>query len=51
MWELERGGVWNLWKYVGRFVLVLVSYFIIVNDDKGWWVVYVVSIFCLCLEI
>lgn len=51
MWELERGGVWNSWKYVGRPASALVSHPTIVNDDKGWWAAYAVSTLCSCLEI
>lgn len=45
MWELERGGVWNSWKYVGYPASALVSHATIMNDDKGWWVAYAVSLF------
>jgi len=51
MWELERGGVWNSWKYVGYPASALVSHATIMNDDKGWWVAYAVSKVCSCLEL
>ena len=51
MWELERGGVWNSWKYVGYPASALVSHATIMNDDKGWWVAYAVSKVCFCLEL
>ena len=51
MWELERGGEWNSWKYVGRPASALVSHPTIMNDEKGWWAAYAVSKLCSHVEI
>ena len=47
MWELERGGVWNSWESVGHPASVLVSHPTIMNDKKGWWSAYAVSLVLL----
>lgn len=44
MWELECGGVWNPWEYVGHPASAITSHPTIVNDDKGWWAAYAVSL-------
>ena len=44
MWELERGGVWNSWVQVPVTGSAIASHVTIMNDEKGWWAAYAVSL-------
>ena len=43
MWQLDRGGDWSSWEYVGRPQSgPIASHPAIINDNKGWWAAYAV---------
>ena len=44
MWELERGGVWNSWEQVMASGSAIASHVNIMNDEKGWWAAFAVSL-------
>ncbi|KAK3714393.1 hypothetical protein QZH41_020626 [Actinostola sp. cb2023] len=41
LWQLDRGGDWSSWEYVGRPQSgPIASHPAIINDNKGWWAAY-----------
>lgn len=44
LWQLDRGGDYSSWDYVGRPLSgPIASHPAIINDEKGWWAAYAVS--------
>ena len=43
LWQLDRGGDWSNWQYVGKPQSgPITSQPAIINDNMGWWAAYAV---------